>query len=267
MDSDQIATPARTDRGIPSRDVAQTWYLSRELDDGVVLIWEPHVHPFARCNIWYIKGQERDLLIDSGMGLRPLMPVLPRSRGRPLVAVATHAHFDHIGALHECSDRRAHTAEAGGYADMSDSLTLAPLFRELAEPVTALPYDSWHPANYRIAAAPIHTALSEGDRIDLGGRVFTILSLPGHSPGSIGLFDEHAGVLFSGDALYDGELIDDFPSSNVEHYRATMERLDALDIRVGHGGHGPSFDATRKRVLVRDYLAGKRQQGCPHPQS
>ena len=265
MDSDQFATAAGANRGKALLEVAETWYRSRELGDGVTLIWEPHVHPFARCNIWYVRGQERDLLIDSGLGLRPLMPVLPRSPGRPLVAVATHAHFDHIGALHECPDRRAHTAEADGYADMLDSLTLAPLFRELAEPVTALPYDSWRAASFRIAAAPVHAALGEGDRIDLGDRVFTILSLPGHSPGSIGLFDERAGVLFSGDALYDGELIDDFPSSKVEHYRATMERLNALDIRVGHGGHGPSFDAARKRVLVRDYLAGKRQQGCPQP--
>ena len=150
MDTDQFANSAGTDRGMTPLAVAETWYRSREFDDGVTLIWEPHVHPFARCNIWYVKGRERDLLIDSGMGLRPLMPVLPRSPGRPLIAVATHAHFDHIGALHECTDRRAHTAEAGGYADMLDSLALAPLFRELAEPVTALPYDSWHPASYRV---------------------------------------------------------------------------------------------------------------------
>ena len=150
MDTDQFANSAGTDRGMTPLAVAETWYRCREFDDGVTLIWEPHVHPFARCNIWYVKGRERDLLIDSGMGLRPLMPVLPRSPGRPLIAVATHAHFDHIGALHECTDRRAHTAEAGGYADMLDSLALAPLFRELAEPVTALPYDSWHPASYRV---------------------------------------------------------------------------------------------------------------------
>jgi glyoxylase-like metal-dependent hydrolase (beta-lactamase superfamily II) len=83
--------------------------------------------------------------------------------------------------------------------------------------------------------------------------------------GSIGLLDECVGGLFSSDVLYAGELIDACPSSNVEHYRATMERFNALDIRVGHVGHGPSFDAARKRALVRDYLRGRWQQGCPHP--
>ncbi|MDR3509911.1 MAG: hypothetical protein P4L64_18645 [Caulobacteraceae bacterium] len=39
-----------------------------------------------------------------------------------------------------------------------------------------------------------------------------------------------------------------------------MERLRAFEIRIGHG---PSFDNARKGVLVEDYLAGKRIQGCP----
>jgi glyoxylase-like metal-dependent hydrolase (beta-lactamase superfamily II) len=245
-------------------EVADEWYGTRELDDDVVLIWEPHVHEFARCNMWWVKGRDRDLLIDSGTGLRPLRPQLPHRPGRDLIAVATHGHFDHIGALHEFTDRRAHAAEADLYESMPDSLTLAPLFRELEDPVDALPCESWTADAYRVAPAAVAARLAEGMRIDLGQRTLSVLHLPGHSPGSIGLFDERNGVLFSGDALYDGQLIDDFPTSDIEHYRATMERLDALSIRIGHGGHGPSFDDARKSALVRDYLAGKRIQGCPH---
>ena len=43
----------------------------------------------------------------------------------------------------------------------------------------------------------------------------------------------------------------------------TMERLRELDIRIGHGGHCASFDRARKDVLVEEYLAGRRRQGCP----
>jgi glyoxylase-like metal-dependent hydrolase (beta-lactamase superfamily II) len=243
--------------------VADKWFERRDLGDGISLIWEPHVHEFFRCNIWLVTGSERDLLIDSGMGLRHLRPVLAIESGKPVIAVATHAHVDHIGSLHEFDDRRAHVAEAAAYASMPDDVTLAPLFRQSSEPVTALPTAGWMPEDFRLAPAPINSPLEGGEVIDLGDRQFILLHLPGHSPGCVGLIDTVRGVLFTGDALYDGPLIDDFPHSDVGSYMHTMEQLRALDIRIGHGGHGPSFDHARKDQLVEDYLAGKRRQGCP----
>jgi glyoxylase-like metal-dependent hydrolase (beta-lactamase superfamily II) len=100
--------------------------------------------------------------------------------------------------------------------------------------------------------------LADGDRLDLGNRHLLALQVPEHSQYSIALFEERTGVLFSGDALYDGELIDSSPSSNFSEYRATVERLGELDISVGHGGHGPSFNNARENVVVGEYLAG----GC-----
>ena len=247
-------------------NVAENWYDMREVDGGVVLLTEPHVHSWARCNIWYVRGRDRDLLIDAGSGLRPLSPALPRISGQPVVAVATHIHFDHVGALHEFNDRRAHPAEALHYTTMADRETLAPTFRALEEPVSALPHAHWRPADYRIEPAPIGMTLEDGAVIDLGDRRLTVLHLPGHSPGSIGFLDERDGVLFSGDALYDGELLDDLERSDVPSYCLTMERLRLLDIRIGHGGHCASFDRARKDVLIDEYLAGRRRQGCPRAQ-
>ena len=238
------------------------WYGIRDLAGGVRLLWEPHVHPFARCNIWHIRGRDRDLLIDSGTGLAPLAPSVCAS-GHPLIAIATHGHFDHVGGLHEFAQRGAHEAEAAQFATMPESLTLAQLFRELPEPVTRPPHAGWSCADYQVAPAPVGTPLADGDRVDLGDRVLRVLHLPGHSPGSIGLFEEHTGTLYSGDALYDGELIDDFPTSDIGHYLVTMERLRELRVSVVHGGHGPSFDERRKQVLIGEYLQGRRRQGCP----
>jgi glyoxylase-like metal-dependent hydrolase (beta-lactamase superfamily II) len=254
-----------TFQGIGDRamETAARWYETQELDDAICLLREPYVHPFARCNIWLVRGSERNLLIDSGTGLLPLKPVLPGIDDRPLIALATHVHFDHIGALHEFPDRRAHPSEAAAFTSMPDSVTLAHLFRELEQPVTRLPTAGWTAAEYGVRPAPIVMTLSDGDCLDLGNRRLIALHVPGHSKDSIALFEERTGVLFSGDALYDGELIDSFPSSNVDDYRDTMQRLKELDISVGHGGHGPSFDNARKNVLVEEYLAGRREQGCP----
>ncbi|WP_411037675.1 MBL fold metallo-hydrolase [Shinella sp. BYT-45] len=86
---------------------------------------------------------------------------------------------------------------------------------------------------------------------------YTILHLPGHSPGSIGLLDEKAGTFFSGDAIYEGGLVDDLPGCDPEVYKKTMKRLSQLDVGVVHGGHGPRFGRDRLREIAAGYLESK----------
>ena len=81
-----------------------------------------------------------------------------------------------------------------------------------------------------------------------------MLHLPGHSPGSIGLWEAATGTLFSGDAVYDGPLLDALPHSDRAAYARTMERLLGLPVNVVHAGHDPSFGRDRLKELVRAYL-------------
>ena len=67
--------------------------------------------------------------------------------------------------------------------------------------------------------------LRHGDVIDLGDRAFEVLHLPGHSSGSVGLFDRRSGQFFSGDVVYDGELLDELEDSVIDDYLVSMERL------------------------------------------
>ena len=85
--------------------------------------------------------------------------------------------------------------------------------------------------------------------VEIGDRAFRVLSLPGHTPGSIGLWDEADGMLFCGDAVYaEDPIIDQAPTSDVESYRATMRRLIDLPVRIVHAGHDPSMD---RSTMVR----------------
>jgi glyoxylase-like metal-dependent hydrolase (beta-lactamase superfamily II) len=93
--------------------------------------------------------------------------------------------------------------------------------------------------------------------------VFEVLHVPGHSPGSIALWEEATGVLFSGDAVYDGPLVDDAYHSNGDDYLRTLVRLRELPVTVVHGGHFPSFGRQRYRQIIDDYVAGRRTPGCP----
>ena len=76
---------------------AETWYETTPLEDGVTHIHEPFIKAFYRCNIWHVRGRDRDLLVDSGMGVVSLKEQVTLVSERACLAVASHTHFDHIG--------------------------------------------------------------------------------------------------------------------------------------------------------------------------
>lgn len=244
--------------------IAPHWFEHRPVGDGITLFFEPHVHRWFRANLWHVRGRDLDLVIDTGNGIASLRSAMADLLDRPILAVATHGHVDHAGGHHEFADRAIHPAEASAL-EGDEVANLAPALRDHAEPLTALPADGWSLDAFTVKAAPATRLLAEGDRIDLGGRALTVLHLPGHSPGSIALLDEREGLLFSGDAIYDGELLDDLPRSDVAAYEQTMMRLKTLPVALVHGGHGPSFDRPRCITIAEQYLAGRRRQGCPAP--
>jgi glyoxylase-like metal-dependent hydrolase (beta-lactamase superfamily II) len=251
-----------------SLEIAERWFDYERLSDGITRIWEPHVIRVMQCNIWHVRGRDRDLLIDTGMGIASLHDAARHLFEKALYAVATHAHLDHVGSLHEFGDRIAHGAEAavltrpsGNFSMLRDEhpveliasleragYDVAPCF------VTALPHAGFDLSRFNCPAAPATRLVAEGDVIDLGDRVFEVLHLPGHSPGSIGLWEAATATLFSGDAVYDGPLLDELPGSDVSSYLHTMRRLENLSARVVHAGHDPSFDGARLKQLARGYL-------------
>lgn len=103
--------------------VATPWFSTARVDAGTALISEPHVDLFLRANLWLVRGSARDLLIDTGNGIAPLRPLvagLQDARGKPVVAVATHAHCDHAGGLHEFDERLVHEDESAHLARLAD---------------------------------------------------------------------------------------------------------------------------------------------------
>ena len=254
--------------------VSTDWWSVVSVDPTTSRLVEVHVADLLRCNVWHVRGRERDLIIDTGLGITSLRAAVPTMLDRDVVVVATHSHYDHMGGLEEFPVRLGHAAEAAWFADPG-SLAGAPTLlgtdflpderAHMTEAgydlpdvmVTAIPASGWDPADYLLRPAPLTGYLDEGDVVDLGDVAYQVLHLPGHSPGSIALWEPRSGTLFSGDAVYDGPLLDDLEGSDITAYLATMERLRGLDVSVVHGGHGPSFDGARLREICDGYL-GRR---------
>lgn len=255
-----------------SLPVAATWFERRNIDADITLLWEPHVALVDRCNIWHVRGRERDLLVDSGLGVRSLRQAARDLFDKPVIAVATHSHYDHTGNFHEFEVRAAHPAEVPAFTgEALRSLRIDAIPEDVRAYfervgygleddylVNALPEENFRLDSWEQKAAAPTWLLNEGDVLDLGDRHFEVLHLPGHSPGSIGLWEQRTGALFSGDAIYDGPLLDEFPESNREDYLKTMERLKTLPVQVVHGGHDPSFDRERLLEIAQNYIDTRR---------
>ena len=120
--------------------------------------------------------------------------------------------------------------------------------------ITALPSAEYDMAAYGTRDSAVTEIVAEGDVVDIGSRHFEVLHLPGHSPGSIGLWEKATGTLFSGDAIYDGPLLDEIDGADIPTYVRTMKRLRELPVQVVHAGHDPSFGRARLIELCDAYL-------------
>jgi glyoxylase-like metal-dependent hydrolase (beta-lactamase superfamily II) len=250
--------------------VASPWFARVRHPDGITQLFEPHVHRIIRCNVWHVRGRERDLVIDTGVGVASVVEELTPLLDRPSTCVATHIHYDHVGCLHEFDDRRMHPVAA---RQMDPYRVPMPLRWSAFEPAAvaaarkagyvidtdemldALPRADFELDAFHTQSVAATRAIDEGDVIDLGDRHFEVLHLPGHTPCSIGLWEEATRTLFAGDAIYDGPLVDFLPESDIDAYTRTMQRLRAQPAEVVHAGHDPSFGRDRLVELIDAFLA------------
>lgn len=261
--------------------VADPWFAVETVDDGIVMLTEPHVARLWRANLYLIRGREHDLLVDTGMGIASLRAAVAGLTDRRIVVFTTHSHLDHIGGHFEFADceilvhpaEQARLAKPDGPAGLSYANLPAKRRAEYRAAgfgtdglmIDALPSAAYDAAAHRFRGVQATGLLEEGAVIDLGTRRFEVLHLPGHSPGGIALWEAKTGTLIAGDVVYDGILIDSTEDASIPDYLRTMARLRALPVNVVHGGHKRAFGRQRLHEIIDLYVESRRDLRTPEP--
>eukprot|EP00095_Tigriopus_kingsejongensis_P006280 maker-scaffold1533_size36968-snap-gene-0.11 protein:Tk06280 transcript:maker-scaffold1533_size36968-snap-gene-0.11-mRNA-1 annotation:"metallo-beta-lactamase domain-containing protein 2" len=233
-------------------DVGETLYdrcspsitpAAAEVREDFFWIEEKYFHSWNQANLFFVRGSDRDLLIDTGVGLFDLPAFLtsvnlrpPSALDKPLDVVLTHIHFDHSGGVHQFGPQ-VHRSPGGGHIMIHEAEA-----QHLTHPcwnaawimdseVIPKPNREWQAKGYRVK--PVQSTvkeLQEGAMIDLGCKTFEVLHLPGHSPGSIALWERNRGILVTGDTLYqtEQELIDWYPGGSVTDLQRSVSRVADL---------------------------------------
>ena len=237
------------------------WYTIDKIDSSTHIISEYRHWEETHC--YLLNGTERSLMIDTGLGICNIHDEVIRLTNRPVTAVSTHIHWDHIGGHRYFPDFYAHDAELDW---LSGGFPLPPqTVRDMAADRCDLP-EGFDLAAYELFQGVPTRVLRDGEVIDLGGRVVRVLHTPGHSPGHMCFWEEATGYLFTGDLVYKGTLFAYYPSTDPAAYLASLEKIAALPAaRIFPGHHSLAIEpeiVVRMRDAFRDLRArGLLQHG------
>ncbi|MBO5556333.1 MAG: MBL fold metallo-hydrolase [Oscillospiraceae bacterium] len=176
-----------------------SWFKAYRVLPSVTAISEPY--HFQEVISYLIEGEERALLLDSGMGLGNMKAMVEFLTDKPVTLVNSHSHFDHVG-----DNWRFPETHLLDLPDYVHALERGEVFQPDAE--NRVPEASWYEGEVWFDLKTWHTKpckvvpIHDGDCFDLGGRVLRVLSTPGHTKDSIMLADDGNKILFTGDTIY-----------------------------------------------------------------
>jgi glyoxylase-like metal-dependent hydrolase (beta-lactamase superfamily II) len=142
----------------------------------------------------------------------------------------------------------------------------APLKRASGAPLAIHPDDAYRldgRNSYGFAVEPstADRELREGEQVHIGDLVFDVLHTPGHTEGSVCLYEERHGLLLSGDVLFAGSYgRTDLAGGSDEAMVASLARLARElpdDVRV-LPGHGPETTIGRERPWMERIASAGR---------
>lgn len=188
-------------------------------------------NPFD-TNCWLVSadGTDQAVVVDPGFSPARVRAMLRAAGKRPVAALATHGHYDHIGSA---------GAFCGG--DL-------PIYIHEQDEQALTDPGAWG-SGFPVPPIPVRDVrlLVDGDVLELAGFRIEVLHTPGHTPGSVCFLTD--GFVLTGDLVFAGAIgRSDFPNSSPEDMEKSLRRfLTLADPLPAYPGHGPDTTVGRER--------------------
>ncbi len=220
------------------------WFTIDEIDPDTYILSEYRHWEETHC--YLLNGTSSSLLIDTGLGICNIHEQVMKLTNKPVIAVATHIHWDHIGGHRYFPEFYAHSDELN-WLNGEFPLTLEQI-KEMVVDRCDVP-DGYNVNTYEFFQGTPTRVLGDGDAIDLGGRVIKVLHTPGHSPGHMCFWEEDKKYVYTGDLVYKDTLFAYYPSTDPQAYLASLQKIAALPVKRVFPAHH-SLDI-HPEILIR----------------
>jgi hydroxyacylglutathione hydrolase len=159
---------------------------------------------FDCASIFLLVGDEKTMVIDTGVGIGDLKGFIEKLTDKPLMVCYTHNHVDHVGGAGSFDNAYIHPKDMADFSNGGGIGLDLETRRGYAQWIAdrekgGYPYQldvditEWGPQ-------PPLSPLEDEQVIELGNRKVTVYACPGHTAGSIAFLDENSRILFLGDA-------------------------------------------------------------------
>ncbi|QRY78257.1 MBL fold metallo-hydrolase [Pseudomonas sp. PDNC002] len=204
-------------------------FVVHKLTDFLYAIGEPNY--YQKNYSYLLVGKEQALMFDSGANQKEDITQVARTiTDKPLSVLPSHLHFDHLGGLHNFQSIFLLDSPFTRKFKGSDGLYHVP------EPVYLGNIDHMTLPPFKVARL-----VKPNEVIDLGGLKVRLLSMPGHTPDEVALYDEAHNILLSGDHLYPSWLLAGNLKDYVASLSATLKVINPQTTLYGaHADEDPS---------------------------
>jgi len=235
------------------------WFTIDQIDKETFIISEYRHWEETHC--YLLNGSEHSLLIDTGLGICNIYEKVIELTNKPVTAVATHIHWDHIGGHKYFPDFYAHEDELN-WLSGEFPLTMEQI-KDFVVDRCDLP-EGYDVNKYEFFQGKPTRVLKDNEIVNLGNRCVQIMHTPGHSPGHICFWEKERGYLFTGDLVYKDTLFAYYPSTDPVAYLNSLERLSMLPVERVFPGHHTLNIQSEILVRMRDAFRQLKDEGKLH---